>query len=293
MSGPALTTVTLEGGRGRGPRRVSPPPPASRRSSAAGERNLVIGRASNLRRWAADHLGRARPRKAVPGKLPAAAADGPHAGRGRRRLRRPPRPPSASGWRYERLMARYVPLSQRRDLKRPAYLRLDVAERFPRIVVQPSAHGRRRLRALPRPPGRDAGAGRAAEGAIRCAPATSSSSPLPTSRPGSPASTRRSGAAWRRACSRASEDDYRALAAQVAGVLDGAGERPREVPPWVRRAGRAVGRGGAREGRHRGARHRGRSRRGQRDRRRRGRRARDRGPLVARASRRAPTTRRG
>ena len=35
---------------------------------------------------------------------------------------------------YERLMARHVPLAKRRDLKPPAYLRLELLERFPRLV---------------------------------------------------------------------------------------------------------------------------------------------------------------
>ncbi len=38
---------------------------------------------------------------------------------------------------YERLMAAHVSLEKRRDLKTPAYLRLDAGERFPRIVVSP------------------------------------------------------------------------------------------------------------------------------------------------------------
>jgi excinuclease UvrABC nuclease subunit len=36
---------------------------------------------------------------------------------------------------YERLMAAYVPLAKRRDLKPPAYLRLETQERFPRLLV--------------------------------------------------------------------------------------------------------------------------------------------------------------
>jgi hypothetical protein len=36
---------------------------------------------------------------------------------------------------FERVMERYVPREKRRDLKPPGWLRLDVTERFPRIVV--------------------------------------------------------------------------------------------------------------------------------------------------------------
>lgn len=85
--------------------------------------------AANLRRWFGSQLGLARPSK--------------KSGRPRTNLR-----PVASAVRcattrcafeqrlvYERLMAEHVPLAQRRDLKTPAYLRLDLAERFPRVVV--------------------------------------------------------------------------------------------------------------------------------------------------------------
>ena len=93
-------------------------------------RSLVIGRPASLRRWAASHLGQGRPS---------------------RRGGRPPtdlrpvaralsftRTTSAFHQRlvFERLMARYVPASARRDLKPPAYLHLDPAERFPRVTVR-------------------------------------------------------------------------------------------------------------------------------------------------------------
>jgi hypothetical protein len=91
--------------------------------------NLVIGKAADIRRWAASHLGL--------GKVPPKGV-------------RPPvdlRPiataivfaPTASQFQqrlvYERLMSRHVPLEKRRDLKTPAYLRLDLVQRFPRLVV--------------------------------------------------------------------------------------------------------------------------------------------------------------
>mgnify|MGYP001361146306 CR=1 FL=1 len=100
----------------------------------------MIGRPANLRKWAAGHLGRARPPKPAPGKLP-------------------PRPPTdltpiaaAIRWvettspfaqrlAYERLMARYVPLAKRRDLKPPAWLRLVPAAPLPDLVIQPGAEG--------------------------------------------------------------------------------------------------------------------------------------------------------
>jgi len=93
-------------------------------------RNLLIGRAANLRRWAASRLGRGKPvpkGKRPPTDLSPVAAAVAHA-------------PTSSSFQqrlvYERLMARYVPLSARRDLKPPAFLHLDPRERFPRISVR-------------------------------------------------------------------------------------------------------------------------------------------------------------
>src|SRR5205814_5969118 len=47
--------------------------------------------------------------------------------------------PFAQRLAFERLMARYVPLSKRRDLKPPVYLHLDPGDRFPRLTVKPSS----------------------------------------------------------------------------------------------------------------------------------------------------------
>jgi hypothetical protein len=93
-------------------------------------RNLVIGRAAHLRRWAAGHLGSGpapkkgeRPRtdlKAVAEAIRYATTTSSF----QQRLV------------YERLMARHVPLRARRDLRPPATLHLDPAERFPRVSVR-------------------------------------------------------------------------------------------------------------------------------------------------------------
>lgn len=92
-------------------------------------RNLLIGRAANLRRWFSGHLGTGRPPR--PGRRPAmdlspVAATLAYA-------------VASSAFQqrllFERLLGGYVPLAARRDLKRPAYLRLDPGERFPRITV--------------------------------------------------------------------------------------------------------------------------------------------------------------
>ena len=87
MSAFALTTVTL---RKAGWTRRSPSfPPAAGVGQilADGERNLVIGRPSNLRRWAAGHLGPRAAAEGGAGQAAAAAADRPHADRRRHRLR--------------------------------------------------------------------------------------------------------------------------------------------------------------------------------------------------------------
>jgi len=93
-------------------------------------RNLLIGRAAHLRRWAASRLGRGKPTpkgRRPPTDLSPVAAAVAHAA-------------TTSSFQqrlvYERLMARYVPLSARRDLKPPGFLHLDPKERFPRISVR-------------------------------------------------------------------------------------------------------------------------------------------------------------
>jgi hypothetical protein len=135
-----LTTITLAHGVDPALALI-PAAPGVGQILADGERNLVIGRPANLRKWTAGHLGRARAPRTVPGKLP-------------------PRPPTdltpiatavayavtsspfAQRLAYERLMARYVPLSKRRDLKRPAFLRLAPdGIGYPHLLVQSSREG--------------------------------------------------------------------------------------------------------------------------------------------------------
>jgi hypothetical protein len=93
------------------------------------DQSLVLGRAANLRRWAARQLGRAKlARKGgrPPTDLsPIAGAIGfvETTSEFHQRLS------------YERLIAPLVPIEKRRDLKRPVWLHLDVDERFPRITL--------------------------------------------------------------------------------------------------------------------------------------------------------------
>jgi hypothetical protein len=93
-------------------------------------RSLVLSIASNLRQWAASRLGLGkpvpagrRPRTNLAGVATAIGwveADGPF----RQRLI------------YERLMAPRVAVAARRDLRPPAFLHLDPAQRFPRVTVR-------------------------------------------------------------------------------------------------------------------------------------------------------------
>lgn len=93
-----------------------------------------MGRATNLRAWAARQLGQGPPPK--PGRRP--PLDLSPVACSLRLL------PALSAFHqrvlFERAMAR-VPLSARRDLKRPAFLHLDLAERFPRLTARAGGAG--------------------------------------------------------------------------------------------------------------------------------------------------------
>jgi hypothetical protein len=98
-------------------------------------RNLLIGRASNLRRWAASHLGAGPPPprgKRPPTNLRPVARSLAHVSTAS---------PFEQKLAYERLMARHVPAAQRRDLKPPVFLHLDPTERFPRLTIRHAGAG--------------------------------------------------------------------------------------------------------------------------------------------------------
>ncbi|HET9314058.1 MAG TPA: hypothetical protein VFQ51_00655, partial [Vicinamibacteria bacterium] len=129
MTGAPLTTVAL-GEHPQDALAALPAGPGVGQLVGPDGRNLVIGRAANLRRWAASHLGQGPPPK--KGKRPRTDLRGiahevrfaPTASEFGQRLR------------YERLMADHVPLAKRKDLKTPAFLHVDAADRFPRVVVR-------------------------------------------------------------------------------------------------------------------------------------------------------------
>ena len=104
----------------------------------------MLAQPSNLRKWAASHLGLGDP--PPPGRRPKTNLAGIATAVGWARTGSP------FGQRllYERLAAPLIPLAERRDLKPPAFLHLDPGERFPRVVR--ARQGRAGdLRAVPEP----------------------------------------------------------------------------------------------------------------------------------------------
>jgi hypothetical protein len=192
------------------------------------ERNLVIGKAANLRRWAAAHLGLGpppkpgvRPRTNLAG-LAVAVAFAETASDFGQRLR------------YERLMARYVPPEARKDLKPPSWLALDPAERFPRVLVRDET-------ACAQPvygPFRDRAAAVRARDllykrfALRpCDYVFEPDPALPLGLGCLYAQVRTCAAPC---LGRVSEDAYRALARDAARFLAEPAVRGDELPPWIR-----------------------------------------------------------
>jgi hypothetical protein len=134
VSLPALAFVPLTCDAAPAVARV-PAAPGVGQILGPGGTSLLLAPASNLRRWAASHLGLGKP--AAPGRRPKTNLAGLA---------------TAIGWAeadapflqrllYERLVAPLVPLSSRRDLKPPAFLHLDPAHRFPRVTVHGAGEG--------------------------------------------------------------------------------------------------------------------------------------------------------
>src|SRR5512140_176360 len=128
MPTPALAYIDLPGGLEAALQRV-PAAPGVGQLLAADRGSLVLGPASNLRRWTASHLGLgARP---AAGKRPRTNLAGVASAVGFVVTRGPFHQRLA----YERLIAPLVPVSARRDLKPPAFVQIDLEQRFPRAVV--------------------------------------------------------------------------------------------------------------------------------------------------------------
>lgn len=195
----------------------------------AGDGSLLLtGMAANVRRWAADRLGRGR--KPRPGKRPPLDLS-----------------PVASVVRfhetgssfaqrlvYERSMA-HVPLEQRKDLKAPGWLHLDVGERFPRVGVARDLRGRSALYG----PFRNA---RAAEQAredvqrlFQIRPCDYDFEPAPDLELGLRCLFAQVETCAAPCLQRSSEPEYLALARRVAEALDEPASRPSELgwPAYV------------------------------------------------------------
>jgi hypothetical protein len=231
VSGPALTVVGLEGGDVAALLTRLPATPGVGQILGPEGRSLLIGRPANLRRWAATHLGAGRPPKKgarPPTNLSPIASAVAFAAT---------TSPFAQRLAFERVMARHVPLSRRRDIKPPVYLHLDPSARFPRLTVRPSAAEREHL----------FGPFRSRPAAVAAIDAVHALFPLrPCDYTFEPAPDLALGLgclfAQVRSCAapclvRISEDDYRALARRAAAALGAGAARPAELaarlPPWV------------------------------------------------------------
>ena len=172
MSLPALAFVPLAGDAAPAVSRV-PAAPGVGQILGPGGTSLLLAPASNLRRWAAAHLGLGKP--AAPGRRPKTNLAGLATAIGWAEVDAPFRQRLL----YERLVAPLVPLSSRRELKPPAFLHLDPAQRFPRVTVRAAAENEA---ALFGPFGDRRAAGRRATrctASFPCAPATMRSNRTP------------------------------------------------------------------------------------------------------------------
>jgi hypothetical protein len=189
-------------------------------------RSLLIGRSADLRRWLATNMGRAAVKK---GQRP--PTDLTPIARSVRFVA------TSSGFHqrltFERLMARYVAPSARRDLKTPGYLHLDASERFPRVVAQAGGGGRSDRVG----PFRDrAAAGRAREAlhklyALR--PCDYSFEPHPELPVGLSCLYAQVRTCAAPCLSRASEAEYRALAGDALAFLCEPARRGADAPAWL------------------------------------------------------------
>jgi hypothetical protein len=191
-------------------------------------RNLILARASNLRKWASSHLGLGDP--PPPGRRPKTNLAGIATALGWARTVSP------FGQRllYERMAAPLIPLADRRDLKPPAFLHLDPRERFPRVTLSdgagPTTFGPFRSR-------RQAEQARdAVNRRFRLRPCDYVFEPDPALSLGLGCLFAQVRSCAAPCLARLSEGDYRGLAAEAAAWLAGAAPRidaPAEVPDLV------------------------------------------------------------
>ena len=176
-------------------------------------KSLLLASASNLRRWAGSHLGLGKP--APPGRRPKTNLAGIATAVGWVKADSPFRQRLL----YERLMAPLVPLPSRRDLKPPAFLHLDPAERFPRVSMRAAAGGPAGLFG----PFRDRRAAEKARDALHrlfpLRPCDAAFEPAPALPLGLACLYAQVRSCAAPCLGRAGEDEYRALAARAAAWL--------------------------------------------------------------------------
>lgn len=233
MAGSPLTTVAIGEDPDAAALGALPSGPGVGQLVGPEERNLVIGRAANLRRWAASHLGLGPPPK--QGRRPRTDLRGI--------VRAVRFAPTASEFgqrlRYERLMADYVPLAKRRDLKQPAFLHIGPGDRFPRVLVRDAGTDSSHLYG----PFRDrAAAGRARDllhKRFPLRPCDYVFEPHPELALGLGCVYAQVRSCAAPCLARVSEDAYRDLAAEAAAFLASPAARAGELPPWIARLGGA------------------------------------------------------
>jgi len=138
---------------------------------------------------------------------------------------------------FERLMALHVSTDARRDLKRPAYLRIDHGERFPRLTLSQGALDSKGLFG----PFRDRRSAERVQRAllqhVRLRPCDYELEPDPASSLGGACVYAQVGSCSAPCLGRVTEDGYRALVTQLTEWLAHPTRRPRGVaepiPPWV------------------------------------------------------------
>ena len=223
MSLPGLAFVPLAGDLADALARVPTGSGVGQIRSAEG-RSLVVGTASNLRRWAASQLGLGR--KPKTGRRPRLDLSLIAAQVGWIEISGPFRQRLC----YERLMAPLVPLADRRDLKPPLFLHLDPQQRFPRVTIRAAEAGLAGLYG----PFRERRAAEKARDALhrafRLRPCEAAFEPDPALPLGMACLHAQVRSCAAPCLARVSEDAYRALAAQAAVWLSDPVARPDSEP---------------------------------------------------------------
>jgi hypothetical protein len=222
---PGLTFLALEGDLDGCLARVPTAAGVGQFLGADG-RHLMLAPSANLRKWAASHLGLGKP--PPPGRRPKTNLAGIATSLGWATTSSP----FTQRLLYERLAAPIIPLSERRDLKPPAFLHLEPRDRFPRVTVRGGERGRAGLFG----PFRSRGAAEKARDAVnrrfRLRPCDYSFEPDPDLPLGVGCLYAQVRSCAAPCLARVSEADYRALAGRAADWLSDPAARP-DAPEGV------------------------------------------------------------